>query len=222
MKQCFLKKTDKKSLDLVFLGYGQDEKPFQYLKDITPNSVALVYDYTDRDFDPSLYYEFEDINLITWSMGVMAAPKVLNKYDLLKKVSLSTAINGTLEGIDDKLGIPLSMWQATIDALDEANSVKFYRRMCTNLNTFNEYMKKRPERSVESLKSELKALIPFSQEPLVKDFVYSTTITGMKDRIFSPLNVLASCKLHKQNVMKSENGHYSKDDIERAFVFHLI
>ena len=94
--------------------------------------------------------------------------------------------------------------------------------MCTNLNTFNEYMKKRPERSVESLKSELKALIPFSQEPLVKDFVYSTTITGMKDRIFSPLNVLASCKLHKQNVMKSENGHYSKDDIERAFVFHLI
>ena len=62
MKQCFLKKTDKKSLDLVFLGYGQDEKPFQYLKDITPNSVALVYDYTDRDFDPSLYYEFEDIN----------------------------------------------------------------------------------------------------------------------------------------------------------------
>ena len=155
-------------------------------------------------------------------MGEMAAPKVLNKYDLLKKVSLSTAINGTLEGIDDKLGIPLSMWQATIDALDEANAVKFYRRMCTNLNTFNEYMKKRPERSVESLKSELKALIPFSQEPLVKDFVYSTTITGMKDRIFSPLNVLASCKLHKQNVMKSENGHYSKDDIERAFVFHLI
>ena len=25
MKQCFLKKTDKKILDLVFLGYGQDE-----------------------------------------------------------------------------------------------------------------------------------------------------------------------------------------------------
>ena len=82
MKQCFLKKTDKKSLDLVFLGYGQDEKPFQYLQDITQNSVALVYDYTDRDFDPSLYYEFENINLITWSMGVMAAPKVLNKYDI--------------------------------------------------------------------------------------------------------------------------------------------
>ena len=93
MKQCFLKKTDKKSLDLVFLGYGQDEKPFQYLKDITPNSVALVYDYTDRDFDPSLYYEFEDINLITWSMGVMAAPKVLNKYDLLKKVKMLRMIS---------------------------------------------------------------------------------------------------------------------------------
>ena len=86
MKQCFLKKTDKKSLDLVFLGYGQDENPFQYLQDITQNSVALVYDYTDRDFDPSLYYEFEDINLITWSMGVMAAPKVLNKYDLPSSV----------------------------------------------------------------------------------------------------------------------------------------
>ena len=42
MKQCFLKKTDKKSLDLVFLGYGQDENPFQYLQDITQNSVALV------------------------------------------------------------------------------------------------------------------------------------------------------------------------------------
>ena len=53
MKQCFLKKTDKRKLELVFLGYGQDEKPFQYLKDITSNSVALVYDYTDRAFDPS-------------------------------------------------------------------------------------------------------------------------------------------------------------------------
>ncbi len=222
MKQCFLKKTDNKILDLVFLGYGQDEKPFSYLKDITPNSLSLVYDYTDRDFDPSLYDEFEDINLITWSMGVMVAPKVLNQYDLLKKVSLSTAINGTLEGIDDKLGIPLSMWQATIDALDETNAVKFYRRMCTNLKTFNEYMETRPERSVESLKAELTALIPFSKEPLVDNFVYNTTIIGMKDRIFSPASVLASCKLHQQRVMESENGHYSKNDIERAFVFHLI
>ena len=222
MKQCFLKKTDNKILDLVFLGYGQDEKPFSYLKDITPNSLSLVYDYTDRDFDPSLYDEFEDINLVTWSMGVMAAPKVLNKYDLLKKVSFSTAINGTLEGIDDKLGIPLSMWQATIDALDETNAVKFYRRMCTNLKTFNEYMETRPDRSVESLKAELTALIPFSKEPLVDNFVYNTAIIGMKDRIFSPSNVLASCKLHRQKVEESENGHYSKDDIEKAFVFHLI
>lgn len=219
MKQCFLKKTDKKSLDLVFLGYGQDEKPFQYLQDITKNSVALVYDYTDRDFDPSLYYEFEDINLITWSMGVMAAPKVLNKYDLLKKVSFSTAINGTLEGIDNKLGIPLSMWQSTIDALDETNAVKFYRRMCTNLKAFNEYMETRPARSVESLKAELEALIPFSKEPLVEDFAYTIAHIGMKDRIFSPANVLASCKLHQIDVVKSENGHYSKDDFEEAFGF---
>lgn len=55
----------------------------------------------------------------------MVAPKVLNQYGLLNKVSFSTAINGTLEGIDNKLGIPLSMWQSTIDALDETNAVKF-------------------------------------------------------------------------------------------------
>ena len=219
MKQCFLKKTDKRKLELVFLGYGQDEKPFQYLKDITSNSVALVYDYTDRAFDPSLYDEFENIKLITWSIGVMVAPKVLNQYGLLKKVSFSTAINGTLEGIDNKLGIPLSMWQSTIDALDETNAVKFYRRMCTNLKAFNEYMETRPARSVESLKAELEALIPFSKEPLVEDFAYTIAHIGMNDRIFSPANVLASCKLHQIDVVKSKNGHYSKDDFEDAFGF---
>ena len=95
MKQCFLKKTDKRKLELVFLGYGQDEKPFQYLKDITSNSVALVYDYTDRAFDPSLYDEFEDIKLITWSMGVMVLPKVSNQSWFIKESILVPSINGT-------------------------------------------------------------------------------------------------------------------------------
>ena len=111
------------------------------------------------------------------------------------------------------------MWQSTIDALDETNAVKFYRRMCTNLKTFNEYMETRPARSVESLKAELEALIPFSKEPLVEDFAYTITYIGMKDRIFSPANVLASCELHQIDVTKSENGHYSKDDFEAAFGF---
>ena len=220
MKQCFLKKTDSKRLNLVFLGYGQDEKPFEYFKNLSSDSIALVYDYTDMKFDPSVYAKFDKIYLISWSMGVMAAPKILEKYDLLKKVVKSTAINGTLEGIDDTLGISLSVWQATIDALDEANAIKFYRRMCGSINLFKEYSENRPARSVESLKAELTALIPFSKEPLVKDFSYNSVIVGKKDRIFTPENVIASGRLHKIEVMETENGHYSKDDFQKAFALN--
>lgn len=218
MKQFFVNKSDTKILNLIFLGYGQDEKPFLYLKDHFSDSLALVYDYTNMNFDPGMYDEFDEICLIAWSMGVMVAPKVLNKYGLLNKVKVSTAINGTLEGIDDTLGIPLSMWQATIDAIDEKNAVKFYRRMCSDKWLFARYMINRPDRSVESLKAELEALIPFSREPLVSDFVYDTTIVGKKDKIFSPKNVIKSCDLHRMDVIESENGHFSKDDFSTAFM----
>ena len=218
MKQYFVNKSDTKRLNLVFLGYGQDERPFLYLKNQSEDSLALVYDYTNRNFDPDVFDGFDEICLIAWSMGVMAAPKVLNKYALLKKVKISTAINGTLEGIDDTLGIPLSMWQATIDALDEKNAVKFYRRMCSDKLLFCEYMVNRPDRSVDSLKAELEALIPFSREPLVSDFVYDSTIVGKKDKIFSPRNVIRSCDLHRMDVIESEYGHYSKDDFYTSFI----
>ena len=79
MQQIFLQQQHSKNLVLIFLGYGQDQNPFNSLKTVTSDDIAIVFDYQDLSFDESLYQEYDQITLIAWSMGVMIAPIVLSK-----------------------------------------------------------------------------------------------------------------------------------------------
>ena len=78
MQQKFIKKTDSDTLNLIFLGYGQDERAFYYLnKSHSDTDIALIYDYSDLKFSDEDYQGYQKINLIAWSMGVMIAPRVI-------------------------------------------------------------------------------------------------------------------------------------------------
>ena len=193
MKQCFLKKTDKKSLDLVFLGYGQDEKPFQYLKDITSNSVALVYDYTDRAFDPSLYDEFEDIKLITWSMGVMIS--TLFDFENVKKY---IAINGTPKAIDDKYGIPEKIYKLTVRGFNEASCKKFMERMFNTTPPLESFS----SRTFSSQKEELENLMGIEGKYVSFDKI----IVSTDDKIIPTKNQLNYWK-NPAIIEMVEEGH---------------
>lgn len=218
MKQLFVKQNHTDTLNLIFLGYGQDGAIFEQLKDSDCADIALVYDYENEDFDSSVYSKYKDINLIAWSMGVMMAPKVLDKNGLLDKVTSSSAINGTLEGISDEYGIPLKMWNATIDALCESAVLKFYRRMCFDAKLYEEYLRFRPKRSEESLKSELIFIRDFTNNPLVDGFFYNKAFIGLKDKIISPVNQLNSFKKTKTITQEVECAHYSYELFKNQLV----
>ena len=95
MQQVFLQQNHSSKLNLIFLGYGQDVAHFEYLKDKTDNYIALVFDYQNHNFDASVYTEYQEINLITWSMGVMVAPVVLVNTSLVDKLISKVAITVT-------------------------------------------------------------------------------------------------------------------------------
>ena len=216
MQQIFLQQQHSKNLVLIFLGYGQDQNPFKSLNTVTKDDIAIVFDYQDLSFDESLYQEYESITLIAWSMGVMIAPIVLsNTAKLFKKI----AVNGTVQGIDDTLGIPPSLWQATIDSLTEQTYLKFVRRMCSDTSLYEEYLQNKPQRALESFKSELISLQAIAKQRKQNNFEYDLAIVGNKDKIIAPKRQLLSWSNAHVLVKQTEIAHYSLETF-KALVAH--
>ena len=216
MQQIFLQQQHSKNLVLIFLGYGQDQNPFKSLNTVTKDDIAIVFDYQDLSFDESLYQEYESITLIAWSMGVMIAPIVLsNTAILFKKI----ALNGTVQGIDDTLGIPPSLWQATIDSLTEQTYLKFVRRMCSDTSLYEEYLQNKPQRALESFKSELISLQAIAKQRKQNNFEYDLAIVGNKDKIIAPKRQLLSWSNAHVLVKQTEIAHYSLETF-KALVAH--
>ena len=216
MQQIFLQQQHSKNLVLIFLGYGQDQNPFKSLNTVTKDDIAIVFDYQDLSFDESLYQEYESITLIAWSMGVMIASIVLsNTAKLVKKI----AVNGTVQGIDDTLGIPPSLWQATIDSLTEQTYLKFVRRMCSDTSLYEEYLQNKPQRALESFKSELISLQAIAKQRKQNNFEYDLAIVGNKDKIIAPKRQLLSWSNAHVLVKQTEIAHYSLETF-KALVAH--
>ncbi len=208
MRQYFVKKNSSKLLNLVFLGYGQDGAVFSKLfEGLDISDTALVCDYTDTALDESGFSGYNEVNLIAWSMGVMMAPRIMSD-DLKRKIIKACAINGTLEGIDDNYGIPVAMWDATIDNLSEKSVLKFYRRMCGDAAVYEEYISLQPKRSVDSLRAELEYLKKLSLDKAVPSFKYDKTFIGSKDKIIAPQNQIKSCEHRNCPYEEGNFPHY--------------
>ena len=212
------KNENSDKLRLIFSGYGQDTRIFEYLcKDYSGN-LALVYDYRSLDFNESVITPFKTIELIAWSMGVMIAPKVLLSYNLLDRVVKSIAINGTIYGIDDKFGIAPKMWQATIDSINEKTALKFYQRMCTDKAVFDEFLPFSCQRRVDELKNELE-FIQKINEIKGPDFKYNTAYVGLKDRIFpSKAQLCALENIKETKVITTQTGHFDINLFKQIFI----
>lgn len=221
MKQFFIRKNDTDTLNLIFLGYGQDEHPYLNLQ--SQSDTAIVYDYEDGSFDESIYKSYQKINLIAWSMGVMIAPVVLSESSLKDRIVSSYALNGTKEGIDEQYGISPAMWQATAEALSEKSILKFYRRMCLNNQDYEEYLASNICRSVESMYKELNFIAAIAADTDKKskasqNFCYNQALIGSKDRIFSKESMLLSFEKTSAKVVTGDFAHYSKEVLTSLLV----
>ena len=117
MKQHFIIKNNQKHLLLFFAGWGMDETPFLTIHP-TDKDWMICYDYRSLEFDADILQEYSEITLIAWSMGVWAASQIMKQY-LSLPLSQSIAINGTLYPIHETKGITPTIFEGTLQGLNE-------------------------------------------------------------------------------------------------------
>lgn len=224
MKQTYILHEHHPRLLLFFAGWGADATPF---KEYHPedSDFMLCYDYRTLNFDTSLLAEYQEINVIGWSMGVWAASQVVPQLPI--NVVHSIAINGTPFPIDDNRGIPLSIFRGTLDGLTGASLNKFLRRMCADGAAFKAFLQITPRRPLEELREELEEIEKSYNRQMMDDermstsaFHWQQAIVGSNDRIIPPDNQLQAWTELGTPVQQTDDAHY-QDSLFRHYLQDL-
>lgn len=187
MKTYIKRRDTNDQLIVLYGGWGTDENVF------TP--------FCSDDFDFILFYnysaddalvlpemkEYRKIVLIGWSLGVWAAEYLSEKTGI--NPTLSIAVNGTPVPADDRYGIPLKIFEGTLENISETNMEKFYLRMFGDKKTYIRNSDRIPKRSVKSLHDELRWLYNRIMEQTEPHIPWDYAVTSEKDRVFPALNV---------------------------------
>jgi biotin synthesis protein BioG len=211
MRTCFLKSKGE-NLVLFFEGYGQDEKPFAKIAGKMPADSALLccFDYASSGELPDLA-SFSKVRIVAWSMGVALAPHYASG---LASVVGRIAVNGTMEGIDPKLGIDPEVWDRTAATLDERGAASFRLAMCGR--EFRNYMRSGISRSASSMKSELLWIRSFLKEHAPEQGrFYDKACVADADIVFPPKVQRLSFKRHGVPVQEVEGAHYAPSLFEK-------
>lgn len=205
MQHHWLKQNSNTKLILFFSGWGSDYHPFIPIPSIQYD-VLMIYDYRDLELPinlNSLAGKYQEISLIGWSLGVWLAEKVCSDY--ASKFITTIAINGTLNPIDDKEGIPVDVFQRTLLNLSDENMKKFNRRMFRTVAERNRFEHNLPQRQIDELRVELAFLndrITSSTNSL-----FSKALVGLNDLIFLPENQL-NYWYQKAQVIEKTVSHF--------------
>lgn len=208
-------KSSGDNLIIFFLGYAQDERPFERYVALLPENTALlvVFDYGNgEDALPDLS-AYKQVRVIAWSMGVMMAPGIMHGFR--GRFERRHAVNGTIEGISDTCGIAPGIWDQTIAELDEAHADNFVRLMCRAPLLLKEYLRTRPERSVESLRRELIFLRDHARDVKDPGIFYDDAHVSKKDLIMPARAVLKSFAGKGVPCETTNEPHYAPETFAR-------
>lgn len=205
MKQTFIQQTGSPCLLLFFAGWGMDETPF---RNVRPQGCdfMICYDYRNLDFNPHPLSPYREIHLMAWSMGVWAASQVMQNHEL--PITQSVAINGTPYPVDETRGIAPSVFEGTLEGLNETTLQKFRRRMCGSATIYKAFEKMAPQRSVEELKEELAAIGQQCRSLPPSSFSWDKAVIGEADRIFLPENQSRAWQNTPTQVKYVDGAHY--------------
>lgn len=212
MKQAFIRHTGSEKLLLIFAGWGMDENLIE-LPPTAETDVMLCYDFRSLDFDTSILAGYKGIRLLAWSMGVWVAGHVLGKMSLPWEGKV--AFNGTPFPIDDERGIPVSVFEGTLEGFSETVLAKFRRRMCGGGDALRLFLRHLPQRSVGNLHEELRVLynaVLHSDE--VSLMQWDKAVTGMHDHVFPFENQLKAWK-GSAEIRILETAHYDADVLKK-------
>ena len=185
MKQTFIIRNNEKHLLLFFAGWGMDETPFRHIHPAECDWM-ICYDYRSLEFDTTLIQAYS-------------------------KITQSTAINGTLYPIHETEGITPSVFEGTLQGLNEQTLLKFQRRMCGSAADYKVFQTMAPKRPVEELKEELAAIRQQYLSSLPSEFVWQTAIIGDNDRIFLPDHQEQAWRNKADSLLHVEAAHYQQE-----------
>lgn len=168
-------------LVLFFAGWGMDPAPFADLAR-DGYDIAVLWDYRSLSIDWSFADPYDEICLVAWSMGVVAASLATAPVD--DRITRRVAVNGTPVPVSDTEGIPEAIFRGTLDRLDERNLAKFRRRMFASRAACAAFLAAAPARSLDSLRAELAALGTLAAPPSAP--AWDTAYVGLSDAIFPP------------------------------------
>ena len=210
----FLRCSGSPTLELFFAGWGMDSRPFAWAAD-APHTAdcdfAVCYDYTDIQLDKvnqanAKLHGYSKVRVRAWSLGVYAASLVLP--DMGCAISTAVAINGTLWPVDDELGIPHAVYDATAANLTAESLERFNRRMCGAHRAVFE--QRRPLRSVDSLRAELLHIRECAADRTRPQFTgWTQAVLSSRDKIFPIANMRRAWSATPQ--LELDEPHYMPD-----------
>lgn len=184
----YIRRREKNTQLIVFFGaWGTDENVF------TPScnddfDFILFYNYSaDEALVLPEMKTYEKIVLIGWSLGVWAAEHLSMKTGI--KPDITIAVNGTPVPADNQYGIPLNVFEGTLNNITETNIEKFYLRMFGDKKTYLANIDRVPTRSIKSLQDELRWLYNRIMEPKDNEFKWDYAVTSEIDRVFPSENM---------------------------------
>ncbi len=221
MQQRLYKNSDEadqeKGLILYFNGWAMTPEAVEHL--LLPEGFDLLvcWDYRDLSFDFD-FTPYNEIHLVAWSMGVWAAEQ-LDARHLLPALASATAVCGTAFPMDDEMGIPVAIFKGTWAGLNEANRLRFNRRMCggKSLKTLFDALAARP---TDEIKAELQCVMQSEEQRLLGALSLATqplkwdrAYIGMKDLVIPPENQLRFWRMRGAELcVLSEQAHYLFND----------
>ena len=210
----FLRRSGSPTLELFFAGWGMDSRPFAWAAD-SPHTAdcdfAVCYDYTDMQLDKvnqanAKIHGYSEVRVRAWSLGVYAASLVLP--GLCCAISTAVAINGTLWPVDDELGIPHAVYDATAANLTAESLERFNRRMCGAHRPIFEA--RRPLRTVDSLRAELLNIRECAADRAKPQFTgWTQAVLSSRDKIFPIANMRRAWPATPQ--FELDEPHYMPD-----------
>ena len=196
--------VDRSTLTLFFSGWATDGNLIKSLFFTPPNDILICYNYNGYLFNSKLVEGYSRIRLVAWSLGVWAAEFATGLESVV--FDEAVALNGTTTPIDEQRGIPPPIYTGTLNGLNERNLYKFRRRMCGSTESYNTFMQFPPQRTMESIKGELAAILTRSQTKDWTSIPWSKAIICTQDAIFPPDNQVNAWKgLNEERVTAEAN-----------------
>jgi biotin synthesis protein BioG len=207
MKYVWHTREKRDNLILFCNGWGMDSYPFTPLAS-EQHDICILYDYRDMDFPQAVadsMSSYKRRSLVCWSMGVWVGQQLFSqdKAQFDKRI----AINGTLLPIDDKYGIPVSLYDSTLTNYSDNGQERFYRRMCRESGVLREFVLVKPKREVKDQREELEYLKKMVERSTSQESIYTDVVISGNDLVMPTLHQEAFWQGH-QSLVPIEGCHF--------------